>query len=378
MRALVTGCAGFIGSHLTESLLEDGHDVVGVDCFNRNYARAEKLRNLARARTWDNFDFVPVDLADGELDEFVAGCDVVFHLASEPGVRSSWGKRFETYIRNNVVATQHLLNAARGCPEKRLVYASSSSDLWPGRAPADAASTSCPPRSSPYGVTKLTAEHLCATYHASFGVDAVILRYFSVYGPRQRPDMAFASSAPPRSTGDAVTVFGDGNQTRDFTYVADVVAATRAAGADSGIGGRTYNIGGGHQTSLNEAIAVIEARAGRRLDVHHAAVAAGDVRDTSADITRARADLGLGAPCRSTRALNGVRLVCRGTRRGLLVRLSRSPALAPEEDLEREQRPERVAVVAAPASCSASRRSTASGTRCCLTRASGAPSVPPT
>jgi UDP-glucuronate 4-epimerase len=292
MRALVTGCAGFIGSHLTESLLEDGWDVVGVDCFNRNYARREKLRNLERARGWDNFDFVPIDLADGDLYEFVAESDVVFHLASEPGVRASWGTRFETYIRNNVLATQHLLDAARAHPEKRLVYASSSSiygqaERFP--TPEDVV----PAPRSPYGVTKLTAEHLCATYQANFGVDAVILRYFSVYGPRQRPDMAFSIFCAAALDGEPLTVFGDGTQTRDFTYVADVVAATRSAGTTPNVGGRTYNIGGGAQISLNEGIAVIEECAGRRLEVQRGEVQPGDVRDTSADTTRARADLGL-------------------------------------------------------------------------------------
>jgi UDP-glucuronate 4-epimerase len=292
MRALVTGCAGFIGSHLTESLLEDGCEVVGVDCFNGNYARREKLRNLERARGWDHFDFVPIDLARGDLQEFVAECDVVFHLAAEPGVRSSWGKRFETYVRNNVVATQHLLDAARAYPGKRLIYSSSSSiygqaEIFP--TPEDVT----PAPRSPYGVTKLTAEHLCSTYHANFGVDAVMLRYFSVYGPRQRPDMAFSIFCTAALDRTPVTVFGDGTQTRDFTYVADVVAATRQAAITPGIGGGVYNIGGGSQISLNDGIAVIEECAGRGLDVVRADGQYGDVRDTSADATRARAELGL-------------------------------------------------------------------------------------
>jgi nucleoside-diphosphate-sugar epimerase len=292
MRALVTGCAGFIGSHLTESLLEDGCDVVGVDCFNRNYARREKLRNLARARSWENFDFVPIDLADGELEEFVAESDVVFHLASEPGVRSSWGRRFETYIRNNVIATHHLLTAMRAHPGKRLVYASSSSvygqaERFP--TPEDVV----PAPQSPYGVTKLSAEHLCASYHENFGVDAVSLRYFSVYGPRQRPDMAFSIFCAAALDGAPLTVFGDGDQTRDFTYVADVVAATRRAGTAADVGGGIYNVGGGAQNSLNEGIAVIEECAGHPLVVQRSEVQPGDVRDTSADTTRAQADLGL-------------------------------------------------------------------------------------
>lgn len=292
MRALVTGCAGFIGSHLTESLLTDGFEVVGVDCFNANYARNEKLRNLERAREWDNFDFVPIDLARGELHEFVADCDVIFHLAAEPGVRASWGDRFETYVRNNLLATQHLLDAARAFPEKRLVYSSSSSiygqaERFP--TPEDIA----PAPLSPYGVTKLAAEHMCLAYQANFGVDAVALRYFSVYGPRQRPDMAFTIFCSAAVENVPITVFGDGTQTRDFTFVGDIVAATRRAAEVPGIGGRVYNVGGGSQTSLNDGIAVIEACAGRRLEVHHTGTQYGDVQNTSADVTRARTDLGV-------------------------------------------------------------------------------------
>jgi nucleoside-diphosphate-sugar epimerase len=292
MRALVTGCAGFIGSHLTESLLADGWEVVGVDCFNGNYARREKLRNLERARQWDNFDFVPIDLARGELQEFVAESDLVFHLAAEPGVRASWGTRFETYVRNNLLATQHLLDAARTFPEKRIVYSSSSSiygqaERFP--TPEDVV----PAPRSPYGVTKLAAEHLCSTYQANFGVDVVSLRYFSVYGPRQRPDMAFTIFCAAAIAGEEVTVFGDGTQTRDFTYVDDVVTATRQAATTPGIGGEVYNIGGGSQISLNDAISVIEACAGRPLEVSRTTTQYGDVQNTSADATRARQDLGL-------------------------------------------------------------------------------------
>jgi UDP-glucuronate 4-epimerase len=291
-RALVTGCAGFIGSHLTESLLEDGCRVVGVDCFNGNYARPEKLRNLERARSWDNFDFVPIDLARGELHEFVADCDVVFHLAAEPGVRSSWGDRFETYVRNNVLATQHLLDAARTFPAKRLVYASSSS-IYGEAETMPTREDMIPKPRSPYGVTKLAAEHLCSTYHANFGVNAVSLRYFSVYGPRQRPDMAFSIFCSAAINGDPITVFGDGTQTRDFTYVSDVVAATRSAAVAPGVSGNVYNVGGGGQTSLNDGIARIEELAGRSLIVDRVGREHGDVQDTRADTSRAEADLGM-------------------------------------------------------------------------------------
>jgi UDP-glucose 4-epimerase len=291
MKALVTGCAGFIGSHLTESLLGDDWQVVGVDCFNDNYGRRQKLRNIERAREWDNFDFVPVDLARGDLHEFVADCDTVFHLAAEPGVRSSWGSRFETYVRNNLIATQHLLEAARAAPETRFVYASSSSiygDAETLPTPEDAV----PRPLSPYGATKLAGEHMCELYHKNFGVGTVSLRYFSVYGPRQRPDMAFNIFCHHAIAGRPLTVFGDGQQTRDFTYVADVVTATRRAAEVADIEGEVFNVGGGGQISLNRAIDLIGQLAGRPLTVNRTGSEHGDVRDTGADVRRIRASLG--------------------------------------------------------------------------------------
>lgn len=291
MRALVTGCAGFIGSHLTESLLEDVATVVGVDCFNDNYGRPEKLRNMDRARAWENFEFVPIDLARGQLEDLLEECDVCYHLAAEPGVRSSWGARFDLYLRNNVLATQHLLEAAKRVPDKRFVFASSSSVY--GHAESFPTPEDALPRPfSPYGVTKLSAENLCSLYHDNFGVDAVTLRYFSVFGPRQRPDMAFARFARAAIGGEPITVLGDGRQTRDFTYVADVVAATRAAGRVEGIGGRVYNIGGGSPVALLDAVELLGCIAGRSLRVERAPAQTGEVRDTLADIRRARAELG--------------------------------------------------------------------------------------
>jgi nucleoside-diphosphate-sugar epimerase len=290
-RYLLTGCAGFIGSHLTESLLDDGHHVVGVDCFNNNYGRSDKLRNLERARQWDSFEFVPIDLARGDLAELVADCDAIFHLAAEPGVRSSWQARFETYLRNNLQATQHLLDAAREYPDKRFVYASSSSiygqaETFPTREDA------LPRPYSPYGVTKLAAEQLCDAYHANFGVQAVSLRYFSVYGPRQRPDMAFNRFCRAALQGDPITVFGDGEQTRDFTYVGDIVDATRAAAVADGVVGQAYNVGGGSRVSVNQALDLLRELTGADLDVQHLAREHGDVKDTGGDTTKAERNLG--------------------------------------------------------------------------------------
>jgi UDP-glucose 4-epimerase len=291
MKALVTGCAGFIGSHLTEALLADRVDVIGVDCFNDNYGRRQKLENLETARQWDHFDFVPLDLSRGELGDLVEECDTVFHLAAEPGVRSSWGMRFDQYLRNNVLATQLLLEAMRATPGKRFVYASSSSIYGEAEAlPTPEATTPRP--HSPYGMTKLAGEHLCTLYHGNHGLDAVMLRYFSVYGPRQRPDMAFNIFCRAAGSGEPITVFGDGRQTRDFTYVADVVAATRAAAAMPDPDGRVFNIGGGSRTALAEAIDLIGGFAGRPLDVRHLPMQDGDVRDTGADTTLAEQLLG--------------------------------------------------------------------------------------
>ncbi|MDP9384515.1 MAG: NAD-dependent epimerase/dehydratase family protein, partial [Actinomycetota bacterium] len=290
MRALVTGCAGFIGSHLSESLLADGQEVVGVDCFNDNYGRPHKLRNLERARQWEGFDFVPIDLARGDLGDVVEGCDAVFHLAAEPGV-ASWGRRFESYVRNNVLATQHLLEAVAAHPGRRVVYASSSS-VYGDAARLPTPESAAPAPISPYGVTKLGGEHLCHAYGRGFGVETVVLRYFSVYGPRQRPDMAFQAFCSALVAREPVVLHGDGRQVRDFTHVADVVAATRAAALAPGAAGATLNVGGGERTSLAQALALLEERAGRRAEVVRAPGRAGDVRETGADCSAAQAILG--------------------------------------------------------------------------------------
>lgn len=291
MDALVTGCAGFIGSHLTESLLTDGASVLGVDCFNNNYGRAQKLRNLDHVREWRGFEFVPIDLARGDLTDLVSECDVTFHLAAEPGVRPSWGRRFEAYVRNNIQATQHLLDAAANWPEKRFVYASSSSIY--GQAERLPTHEKVPPQPfSPYGLTKLSGEHLCNLYWENFNVDAVSLRLFSVYGPRQRPDMAFHVFCKRMLERSQLEIFGDGAQTRDFTYVGDVVEGLRSAAITSAIGGRVFNIGGGARISLRDAIDLLAEIAGVSVEVLSVGRERGDVRDTGADIRAANAVLG--------------------------------------------------------------------------------------
>jgi UDP-glucose 4-epimerase len=289
--ALVTGCAGFIGSHLTESLLADGYTVLGVDCFNDNYPREDKQANLERARGHAGFRLLAADLAALDAEELLDGCDLVFHLAGEPGVRTSWGGRFDRFTHHNVIATQRLLEALRATPGKRFVYASSSSVY--GDAEALPTREDATPRPlSPYGVTKLAAEQLCRLYHANHGIDTISLRYFSVYGPRQRPDMAFRRFCHAILEHEPIQLFGDGAQTRDFTYVGDIVAATRAAGAVPRGDGRVYNVGGGASVSLQRAVDELAAIAGRRLDIRRHRRESGDARDTSADISRARAELG--------------------------------------------------------------------------------------
>jgi nucleoside-diphosphate-sugar epimerase len=287
----VTGCAGFVGSHLTEALLAGSHEVVGIDCFNDNYAAAEKLANLGAARTHAAFELHPLDLAEADPAPLLDGCDVVFHLAAEPGVRTSWGQRFQRFVHNNVEATQRLLEAAREVPERRIVYASSSSIYGDSeRLPTP---EEAPPRPmSPYGVTKLAGEQLCRVYHANHGIDCVALRFFTVYGPRQRPDMAFRRFCEAALACAPIHLFGDGRQSRDFTFVGDVVEALLAAGSAPGIGGRAYNVGGGAPVSLNDALSVIARLAGRPLDVRRAERESGDVLHTAADVSRAARELG--------------------------------------------------------------------------------------
>jgi UDP-glucuronate 4-epimerase len=289
VKALVTGCAGFIGSHLAESLLLAGSAVTGIDSLSDNYGPQAKVRNLEPLREWSEFEYIELDLARDDLDGWVEA-DVVFHLAGEPGVRTSWGPRFELYERNNVLATQRLLEALKARPATRFVFASSSSVYGEAeRLPTPESTTPRPV--SPYGVTKLSAEHLCHLYQHTFGMDTVVLRYFSVYGPRQRPDMAFHRFCRAALEDQPITIFGDGTQTRDFTFVSDVVAATTAAARARAASGQTYNVGGGAETTLMKAVEIIGELAGRALEVARAAAESGDVRSTGADTTRAQVDL---------------------------------------------------------------------------------------
>src|SRR5829696_494654 len=290
MKALVTGVAGFIGSTLTERLLASGADLVGIDCFTDYYGREVKERNLATALASPRFRFVEARIQDSDLAALLSDRTHVFHLAAQAGVRKSWGRDFDVYTVNNIEATQVLLEACVGTPIERLVYASSSSvygDLVAMPMREDA----LPQPVSPYGVSKLAAEQLCYLYFANYGVPTVSLRYFTVYGPRQRPDMGFHKFLRATILGEPITVYGDGDQTRDFTFVSDAVSANVAA-AIRGVPGRVYNIGGGSRVSVNQVLEMIERVAGRQPRITVDPVQKGDMRHTYADTSRARADLG--------------------------------------------------------------------------------------
>ncbi|MEA2609076.1 MAG: hypothetical protein QOJ75_1319, partial [Chloroflexota bacterium] len=290
MTVVITGVAGFIGSHLARRLLDTtAEDVIGVDCFTDYYDPALKRSNLGGLVGDPRFRFESLDLARDGAD-LVAGASCVYHLAGQPGVRMSWGAGFADYVRNNIVATQRLLEAMRGAPG-RIVFASSSSvygdaDRYP--TPED----SIPRPSSPYGVTKLCSEQLVMAYARSFGLDARCVRYFTVYGPRQRPDMAFSRFIAAARRGEPIELYGDGEQSRDFTYVSDAVDATIRAGTVPDAGARIFNVGGGSRATVLDVLRVLGEILGKPLDVRRLPLQAGDVRDTGADLSRAREILG--------------------------------------------------------------------------------------
>jgi UDP-glucuronate 4-epimerase len=281
MRYLVTGAAGFIGSHLAEKLIARGHDVVPLDCFTDYYDPRLKEENAAALP-----EIQRTDLSHDPLD--FAGFDGIFHLAAQPGVRS-FGEIFPVYVRHNVIAGQRLFEAAAR-DGVRVVFASTSSIY--GEAAEYPTPEDTPPRPlSPYGITKLATEHLARAYGRSFGLDAVVLRYFNAYGPRQRPDMAFPRVVAALAGGAPFTLFGDGEQSRSFTFVSDVVEGTIVA-MEQAAAGSVYNVGGGQEATMNEAIATLERIAGRSLPVEHAPPVPGDQRRTKADTTRIRDELG--------------------------------------------------------------------------------------
>jgi UDP-glucose 4-epimerase len=290
VKALVTGTAGFIGSTLAERLVRSGAEVVGLDCFTDYYPRPQKEANLATLLREPRFRFIESRIQDADLSDLLDDSTHVFHLAAQAGVRKSWGRDFHVYTVNNIEATQMLLEACVGKPIERLVYASSSS-VYGDDVVMPMREDALPRPVSPYGVSKLAAEQLCHLYTVNHGVPTVSLRYFTVYGPRQRPDMGFHRFIRATMAGRPITVYGDGEQTRDFTFVADAVSATILA-AERGVSGRVYNIGGGSRVTVNTVLDIIGRVTGRSPIIVREAPQKGDMRHTYADTTLARADLG--------------------------------------------------------------------------------------
>jgi nucleoside-diphosphate-sugar epimerase len=288
-RVLVTGCAGFLGSHLTESLLADGAEVVGLDCFTPYYPRVIKEGNMAPFRDHPAFSFHELDLSADALEGSLEGVTTIYHLAAQPGVRLSFAS-FDEYLRHNLHATQRLLETSVDRALDAFVYASSSSVYGATRTfPTPESAERMPV--SPYGITKLATEELAKTYGRNNGIHTVGLRYFTAYGPRQRPDMAMTRFVTRALRGEPLPVFGDGLQLRDFTYVGDVVAGTRLAAAH-GHAGLAYNIGGGNTTNVLEVVELLEDLLGAPVPVEHMPASRGDARHTHADGARAAEHLG--------------------------------------------------------------------------------------
>jgi UDP-glucose 4-epimerase len=275
---------------LSERLLAAGHEVVGIDSFADYYEKARKEQNLETSRSNDRFHFAAADLVDADLDPLLDGAAVVYHLAGQPGVRPSWGNLFDRYVRDNVIATQRLLEALKEVPIKRFVFAGSSS-VYGDAERFPTKETALPRPVSPYGVTKLAAEHLTLLYTRNFGIPAVSVRYFTVYGPRQRPDMAFSRFMQAMTAGEDIEVFGDGEQTREFTYVSDAVDGTiKASTAD--VVGEIFNLGGGSRVTVNKVLSTLEEISGLSIRRQNLPAAPGDPRHTGASINLARERLG--------------------------------------------------------------------------------------
>ncbi|HEX2277049.1 MAG TPA: NAD-dependent epimerase/dehydratase family protein [Candidatus Tectomicrobia bacterium] len=310
MKCLVTGAAGFVGSHLAERLLRDGHAVTGIDCFVPYYPRWIKERNLAGLLPHPQFRFIEANLLDVDFPALLSqGIEGIFHQAAQAGVRASWGKEFADYTGLNILGTQQLLEAAKAHPLRKFVYASSSS-VYGDVTTLPMREDALPRPLSPYGVSKLAAEHLCYLYWKNYGVPTIALRYFTVYGPRQRPDMAFHHFLRLLLEDRPIPVYGDGQQTRDFTFIDDIVEANLLALQAPAVG-EAFNIGGGTTVTLQDAIGVCQEVSGKRAKLDIRPVERGDVRQTLADVSRAKEYLAYGPKVRLREGLEAEwRWVC--------------------------------------------------------------------
>jgi nucleoside-diphosphate-sugar epimerase len=288
---IVTGAAGFIGSHLVEALLAQGETVIAVDEFNDYYDPDLKRKNIAHLLTHPNFKLIEGNIQSLDWRSLLMNVDIVYHQAAQAGVRASWGEGFHLYTERNISATQVLLEAAKDSPHlKRFVFASTSS-IYGDAETLPTSETVCPKPVSPYGITKLAAERLCGLYNKNFGVPCVGLRYFTVYGPRQRPDMAFHKFFKAVIEDKEISVYGDGQQTRDFTFVSDAVAANLAASMAPDAIGEVFNIGGGSRVVLTQVLDTMETIVGKKIKRKHIDQAMGDARHTAADVSKAEKNL---------------------------------------------------------------------------------------
>ena len=290
MRCLVSGAAGFIGSHLAERLVRDGQEVIGIDCFLDYYPREVKEENLAGLKKSPNFHFQEANLLELDLPALVQKTDFIFHLAAQAGVRASWGESFSIYTENNIRATQRLLESCKGQKVSKFILASSSS-VYGDAEEMPTSENSAPKPVSPYGLSKLACEHLCYLYWKNHKIPYLALRYFTVYGPRQRPDMAFHKFLRSALHGKEIEIYGDGNQTRDFTYISDIINATVKSISTDAVA-ESVNLGGGSPATIWQVLNIIEDITGKRVRLRHIEEQKGDVRHTCADITKAQRILG--------------------------------------------------------------------------------------
>jgi nucleoside-diphosphate-sugar epimerase len=290
--SIVTGAAGFIGSHLVEVLLSQGDHVIGIDEFNDYYSIDLKYQNLLASQKHPRFKLITGDIQNLNWQELLEGVDFIYHQAAQAGVRSSWGVGFRNYTEKNINATQILLEAAKNAKSlKRLIFASTSS-VYGNAETLPTQESICPQPVSPYGITKLAAERLCWLYHQNFQVPITVLRYFTVYGPRQRPDMAFHKFFKASLHDEVVPIYGDGKQTRDFTFISDAVVANLSAATVPAAVGETFNIGGGSRVVLLDVLQAMEKITGQPIRRNYLDFGLGDARHTAADVSKARDLLG--------------------------------------------------------------------------------------